>query len=250
MTLMQKKPEEVFGMIADDCKRIFGNELLSIILYGSGARTDYMPKRSDLNFMVALTRQGMLSLDAAIEPVKRWRKYNVAIPLFLDDSFLSASLDAYPIEFLNIKRRYKVVYGRDLVASLAFDANHIRLQIERELRGKLMHLRGGWMESEDKPKNLRKLIAVSLTAFVSLFCALLFLKGSEMPDGNNDVITAAGSAFGFDAGVFLDCERIHRGNDNLSSEEVKALFRRYLSQIQQICEKIDQMQIENKPSST
>jgi predicted nucleotidyltransferase len=244
MAIMQKKPEEVSRMIAEDCKRIFGKELVAIILYGSGARADYTPKRSDLNFMIALTRQGMSSLEDAIGPVKRWRKYNVAIPLFLDDSFIAASLDAYPIEFLNIKRRYTVVYGKDLLASLLFDANLVRLQIERELRGKLLHLRGGWIESQDKSKNLRKLIAVSLTAFVSLFCALLYLKGSEIPDGNNEAIAAAGVAFGFDAEVFQDCEKIHRGNDNFSSEQIKSLFRRYLNQVEQLCEKIDHLRME------
>ena len=231
-------------MIVDDCKRIFGKELLAIILYGSGARADYTPKRSDLNFMIALTRKGMLSFEGSLEAIKRWQKYNVAIPLFLDDSFIAASLDAYPIEFLNIKRSYKVVYGGDLLASLSFDAKDVRLQIGRELRGKLLHLRGGWIESQDKPKNLRRLIAVSLTAFVSLFCALLYLKGSEIPDGNNDVITTAGVAFGFDAGVFLDCEKIRRGNDAFSSEEVKTLFRRYLSQVEQLSEKIDHLRMD------
>jgi predicted nucleotidyltransferase len=244
MSIMQKKPEAVFRVVTDDCSKIFGSDLISIILYGSGARADYAPERSDLNFMIVLTEQGMTSLDRVMDAVKRWQKHNVATPLFITKSYIVDSLDSYPIEFLNIKRRYKIVHGEDLLLQLSFDSKHIRLQIERELRGKLLHLRSGWLETQDKAKNLRKLIAVSLTTFVSLFCALLYMKRIEIPEGNNDVITAAGAAFGFDVGVFLDCEKIHRGSDNFSSDEMKAVFRKYLKQIEQLCNHIDQLRIE------
>lgn len=244
MSIMQKKPDDVFRVITDDCKKIFGKDLISIILYGSGARADYIPKRSDLNFMIVLTEQGMASLDGIIDAVKRWQKYNVAIPLFITKSYIVDSLDSYPIEFLNIKRRYKIVYGEDQLVTLLFDSKHIRLQIERELRGKLLHLRSGWLETQDKAKNLRKLISVSLTAFVSLFSALLYMKRIEIPEGNNEVITAAGAALGFDVGVFLDCEKIHRGSDNFSSDEIKTVFRKYLKQVEQLCNQIDQLRID------
>ena len=244
MSAMQKKLDDVFKIITDDCIKIFGEDLLSIILYGSGARADYNPKRSDLNFMIVLTDQGMAFLDRVMEAVKRWQKYNVATPLFLTPSYMIDSLDSYPIEFLNIKRRHKIIYGEDQIASLSFDGKHIRLQIERELRGKLLHLRSGWLETRDKAKNLRQLIAVSLTAFVSLLSALLYLKCKEIPEGNNEIITAAGSVLGFDAGVFLDCEKIHRGNDHFSSDEIKAVFRKYLKQVEQLCQQIDRLRID------
>jgi predicted nucleotidyltransferase len=241
---MHKRPEDVFRIVADDCIKVFGEDLLSIILYGSGARADYNPKQSDLNLMIVLTDQGMTFLDRVMEAVKHWQRYHVAIPLFITKCYLVDSLDSYPIEFLNIKRRYKIIHGEDLLLGLSFDNNHIRLQIERELRGKLLHLRSGWLETQDNAKNLRKLIAVSLTAFVSLFSALLYIKKIEMPEGNNDIITAAGGAFGFDAGVFLDCEKIHRGGDHFSSDEIKAVFRKYLKQVEQLCQRIDRLRID------
>ena len=244
MSIMQEKPEDVFQIVAEDCKKIFGSDLISIILYGSGARADYIPKRSDLNFMIVLTEQGLASLDGVMGAVKHWQRYHVAIPLFITKCYLVDSLDSYPIEFLNIKRRYKIIYGEDILLGLSFDNHHIRLQIERELRGKLLHLRSGWLETRDKAKNLRKLIAVSLTAFVSLFCALLYMKQMELPEGNIDVITAAGDALGFDAGVFLDCEKIHRGSDHFSSDEIKVIFRKYLKQVEQLCNRIDRLRID------
>ncbi len=134
-------------------------DLISIILYGSGAGEDYLPGKSDLNFLITLTDSGIERLDLALETVARWRKRNVAIPLFMTRSYLTGSQDAYPIEFLNMKRHYVVVSGEDVLAGLAFDPRHIRLQLERELRGKLLHLRSGYLATEGSARKIRELIA-------------------------------------------------------------------------------------------
>lgn len=245
MSRIPKNPEETFSEITTDYRQVFGEELLSIILYGSGAGADYIPGKSDLNFLITLTDRGIEGLDSALETVGKWRKRNVAVPLFMTRSYLAGSLDAFPVEFLNMKRRYRVVSGEDVLEPLSFDPRHIRLQLERELRGKLLHLRSGYLATEGKTNRIRDLIGASLTAFVSLFSALLFLKNLEIPDGKRDIIAAAGKAFGFDTKVFLDCEEIRRKTDHFSSAEVKALFRDYLSGVGHLCERIDRLEIQS-----
>lgn len=245
MAKIPKNPEEIFSEITGDYRKIFGEDLISIILYGSGAGEDYIPGKSDLNFLITLTDRGIEKLDCALETVGRWRKRNVAIPLFMTRSYLAGSLDAYPVEFLNMRRRYRVVSGEDVLAPLAFDSRNIRLQIERELRGKLLHLRSGYLATEGKANKIRELIGASLTAFVSLFSALLCLKKLEIPNGKRDIITAAGEAFCFDAAVFLKCEEIRRKADHFSSVEVQSVFRDYLREVGHLCELIDRMDVQS-----
>ena len=245
MSRIPKKPEEIFSEITGDYRKLFGDELISIILYGSAVGEDYIPGKSDLNFLITLTDRGIEGLDSALETVGRWRKRNVAIPLFMTRSYLAGSQDSYPIEFLNMKRHYKVVSGEDVLAPLAFDPRHIRLQLERELRGKLLHLRSGYLATEGKANKIRDLIGASLTAFVSLFSALLCLKKLEIPKGKRDIITAAGTAFRFDAAVFLKCEEIRRKADHFSSAEVRAVFRDYLREVGQLCELIERMDVQS-----
>ncbi len=243
MAKIPKNPEEIFVEITSDYRKIFGEELLSIILYGSGAGEDYVPGKSDINFLITLTDRGIEGLDRVLETVGRWRKRNVAIPLFMTREYLAGSQDAYPIEFLNMKRVYKVVSGEDLLAPLAFDPHHVRLQLERELRGKLLHLRSGYLQTDGKTRKIRELIAASLTAFVSLFSALLYLKNLDIPNGKRDIIAAAGRAFGVDADVFLKCEEIRGKTDRFSSAEVQAVFRNYLREVGRLCEQIDHMDV-------
>jgi hypothetical protein len=243
MARIPKNPTEIFAEITDDYRRIFGSDLISIILYGSGAGDDYLPGKSDLNLLITLTDTGIEKLDRALEPVARWRKRNVAIPLFMTRAYLTGSQDAYPIEFLNMKRQYVVISGEDVLAGLAFDPCNIRLQLERELRGKLLHLRSGYLATEGSARKIRQLITVSLTAFVSLFSALLYLKTLDIPPGRRNVITAAAAAFRFDAAVFLRCEEIRRKTDRFSADEVREIFQSYMKEVGRLCDQIEVMEV-------
>lgn len=243
MARIPKRPVEIFEEITEAYQKIFEADLISIILFGSGTGENYIPGKSDINFLITLTDQGIERLDGALETVAHWRKRNVAIPLFMTCSYLEGSQDAYPIEFLNMKRNYIVVSGKDVLAELTFDRHHVRLQLERELRGKLLHLRSGYLATEGNTGKIRTLIALSLTAFISLFCALLYLKNIEIPNGNRDIITAAGKAFGIDAALFLKCEEIRRKTDRFSDSEVTAVFLLYMKQVSRLCDQVDQMEI-------
>jgi len=108
------KPEEMFSNITEDYKKIYGDDLTSIILYGSAAGKDYRPGKSDLNFIIVLSEEAIDRLGEAVETVSRWRKKNVATPLFMTKSYISSSLDSYPLEFLNMRNGYVLVYGEDV----------------------------------------------------------------------------------------------------------------------------------------
>ncbi|MEW6333829.1 MAG: hypothetical protein AB1558_06140 [Thermodesulfobacteriota bacterium] len=243
MAKIPKRPAEIFEEITDAYQRIFGADLLSIILFGSGAGEDYLPGTSDINFLVTLTDPGIERIEGALETVARWRKRSVAVPLFMTLAHLAGSQDTYPIELLNMKRHYRVVFGRDVLAELAFDRPHIRLQLERELRGKLLHLRSGYLETEGSAAKIRELITRSLTAFISLFCAILYLRGVEIPQGNRDIIRAAGEAFGIEHDVFLTCEEIRRKADHVGRSDITAVFLAYLKEVVRLCDRVDRMEI-------
>jgi hypothetical protein len=241
MAKSPKRPEEIFAELTGDYRQVFGADLISLILYGSGAGKDYVPGKSDLNFLVTLTDPGIENLERALEMVTRWRKRSVAVPLFMTRPFVRASLDAYPIEFLSMRRQYVVVFGEDVLAELDFTPSHIRLQLERELRSKLLHLRSGYLVTEGNTRKIRELITASLTAFVSLLGAMLHLRNAEIPPGKREVIAAAGKTLGIDSDLFLKCEAIRNKTDRFSAVEVKTVFSAYLKEIARLCDQIDQM---------
>ena len=97
MTKIPQSPEEIFTEFSNNIKQLFNDDLVSIVLYGSGAKGEYVRKKSDINFLVVLTEDGIKKLSGAFALVKKWNKRNVAVPLFLTREYIESSLDSFPI---------------------------------------------------------------------------------------------------------------------------------------------------------
>jgi len=236
-----KKPEEVFDEIEKDFSTIFEDALISIILYGSGAGSDFNPHTSDLNFLIILSEEAIDHLDKAIETVSRWRKKNVATPLFMTQSYIESSLDSYPLEFLNMKKNYILVYGKDVLKDISLEGHHLRLQCEREIKGKLLLLREGFLETEGKQKRIKELIKASITAVISIFNGLLYLKGIEILPTRREIIQSVAKEIPIDQEIFMKCLDIKQDTQEFSSSEIKNLFKAYLVEVRKLWEVVDKM---------
>jgi predicted nucleotidyltransferase len=243
------KPEEIFAEISEDFKNIYGEGLVSIILYGSGAGDDFVPGKSDLNFLVVLPEESIDHLDMALETVARWRKRNVATPLFMTKNYIESSLDSYPLEFLNMQKNHVLVYGEDVLKEISFEARYLRLQCEREIKGKILHLREGFLETAGKHKRINELIKASITAFISIFNGLLCLKGVEIPRTKEDIIRSVANEIPVNGEIFLKCLDIKQGNKNFSSPEIKEIFRTYLMEVRKLWAIVDKMEIKDKEAA-
>src|SRR5512135_2835840 len=106
MSKIPKTPQEVFPEFVEDLKGIYGEALLSVILYGSGARGEYVAGKSDINFLVVLAEDDAGNREKILPMIPKWKKRTVATPLFMTKAFIGCSVDVYPVEFLNMKRHY------------------------------------------------------------------------------------------------------------------------------------------------
>ena len=133
------------------------------------------------------------------------------MPLVMTKAFIEKSVDCYPIEFLNMRNRHILIYGENVLEQLKFKPEDLRLQIERELKGKLILLRSGYLETGGSAWQLKQLISRSFTAFTSIFNALLYLKQESAPEHRRDTIKEIAKVFAVDAEVFLNCADIKEG---------------------------------------
>jgi predicted nucleotidyltransferase len=52
MRRLDAKTEKTIEKFTHEIQRLYGDDLVSLVLYGSAAGTDFVPDRSDLNFLV------------------------------------------------------------------------------------------------------------------------------------------------------------------------------------------------------
>lgn len=236
-----EKPEEIFPDITGGYRKIYGNGLISVILYGSAAGSDYRPGKSDLNFLIVLSEEAIDHLDRALETVSRWRKRGVATPLFMTKGYIASSLDSYPLEFLNMQKGHVLVYGEDVLKDLSFEPGDLRLQCEREIKGKLLLLRERFLETEGKGRRVQELIAESITAFISIFRGLLHLKGAGIPASRREIVEALAREIPVDGDVFLRCLDIKEG-EKLSSSELGDAMNAYLTEVRRLWGFVDELE--------
>jgi predicted nucleotidyltransferase len=241
MSKIPDDPKDIFAAIRDDYKGLFGDDLISIILYGSAARGEYTNGASDINFMIVLSEHGIESLEGAFRVVARWKKRNVATPLFLTEDYVRTSLDVFPIEYLNFQNAYEVVHGKDILKDLTFDPRFLRLQCEREIKGKLLLLREAFLETQGKGRHLQQLVGQSLRALIAIFCGLLFLEGKDLPRDSREVVRQVCEIFELDGGLFEKLLAIRGRNMKPGADEMTGLFQAYLKEMQRLWKRVDRM---------
>jgi predicted nucleotidyltransferase len=240
----KKNPETVASDFASELRKAFGDDLLSVLLVGSAARGDYVPGKSDVNTLVLLTSDGMDWLEKAYPVVRPRLKKGLAVPHFMTPESVSNALDSYPLEFLDFKTFHKVILGPDPLADITIPHEPLRLQIERELRGKLFLLRQIYASHAGKENQLREALRRSVSVFSAVFQGILELVGEPIPSARADLFRQAAMAVGFSDQVFQQVLAVRTG---AKKKNLRVIFKDLMKEITGIVVWVDHYKI--KPSS-
>ncbi|MBS1859616.1 MAG: nucleotidyltransferase domain-containing protein [Acidobacteria bacterium] len=190
--------EPLLDSLTAKLRKLYGDALVSVVLYGSAASGDHHPRYSDYNVLCVLAAVTPAELAAAEDLFRWWREHGNPSPLLLTEDELAASSDCFAIEFRDIREAYRLLHGRDVIAPLSLDHRFYRAQVEHELRAKLLRLRQKAAGMMSDPDLLRRLLADSVATFCVLFRHALLLRGHAAPHARRDTVAAAAAAFAFD----------------------------------------------------
>src|SRR5512141_2685311 len=195
---MEKLLNELVGRLRD----AYGDKLVSVVLHGSAASGEFHEKFSDLNVLVVLDHLGVPELAQGQETVRWWQKQKQPLPLLLGREEFETSSDVFPIEFLDIRQNHRTLHGEDVVAKLSVDTRDHRRQVEHELRGSLLRLRGRFLGLQRDKSDVARLMLDSISSFATLFRHALLLAGGAAPVKKREVFSAAAERFGISAEPF------------------------------------------------
>lgn len=246
LSYLDEKTRGTIQKFTEEMKALFGKNLSSLLLYGSAAGDNFDTERSDINFIIILSKIDMDMLRKYTGVSMKWQKKKVATPLILTEDYILNSADVFPIEFLELKENHILLYGKDILRELTVDLKNLKLQVEEQLKGKLLHLRGGFLDSGEKKEYLEKLLTSSLIAFVPIFRNVLRLMEKGVPVSRGTLFRDFCSEVGLNDRPFFRVWELKGGRTKLTKEEVIELFGEYLSQIERLVEKVDNLILEGK----
>ncbi len=118
-------------------------------------------------------------------------------------------------------------------------AEFIRLQCEREIKGKLLILREAYLESSGKGRALKDVIRNSIPALLAIFEALLYIKGQDIPKEKRTIVRNTCEAVDIDVGIFEKLLDIKEGKSKPGGSETGEIFKGYLVEMRKLSKLVD-----------
>jgi hypothetical protein len=225
--------------LANRCRSVAPGVLRSVILYGSAAVGDFVPGRSDYNVLAIFDTLGPAELRHLTPIVREWTRAGNRAPLMLTTDELLRSTDAFPLELLDIQDSHRVLFGEPLPAGLKVKHDALRHELERELKGRLLHLRECYSLAAGRRHRVIELLVESLSNFLVLFRAALRLYQHDVPAAKLDALLALSKHIEFAPEPFATIQQIkaktRRGEDVVAND----LFASYLTAIERIISAVD-----------
>lgn len=231
--------EKNLEKLVEGLKSAFGDELESVILYGSAAANEYHAKHSDVNVLVVVKNSRFHKVGRASDIVRWWNNAGNPPPLFFTAHEIGESCDVFPIEFGDMKEVHTILFGRDVLAELVVDRKYLRLECEHELRGKLLNLRSRYVVVKGDVRESSTLLTQSVSTFAVLFRHALRLAGRTVAHRKAEVFKAAAEEFQFEEKPFAEILAVRRQEKKLTSPELDPLFEKYFEAIRKVIERVD-----------
>lgn len=229
--------------LIDDLRGAHGDNLASIVLYGSAATGDQPNARSDHNVLIALNRITTDDLHAAHDALRGWHKLGQPTPVYFTVEELQDAADVFPVEFLQMEKARKILFGRDPFEFVQISQANLRHQTEYELRTGLIRLRRLYIPASSSPERLSNLMSDSLASFTALFRAVLILKQQEPPVSKQDTVQATVRLLNLDGAPFERISKLHTDKASaLTDDEANRLFGNYMEQIEKVIEAVDRIE--------
>jgi predicted nucleotidyltransferase len=223
----------------DRLKQAAGTNLECVALFGSAASGDFHADYSDINILCVVRTLSAPALATLAPAINAWTRSKFPAPLIFSRAELERSTDVFAIEMLDIRQRHRILHGEDIFANLPVPMNLHRVQLEHNLRTKLLTLRQSYIQAVGDDKRVRRLMLDSVSNFSTLFRHTLIAMGEQPVPGTPDNIKALAARTRFDPGIFLKLLQVRARTANENEIDASAGFAKYLDGINTVVQAVD-----------
>src|SRR6202045_3839273 len=231
---MDPDKQKLINEFVERIKSAAETNLLSIVLYGSAAAGDYVEDHSDVNLLCVLADTSFPKIVALTPPVEWWGKQKHRPPLLLSADEIQRSADVFSIEFLDMRRHYRLLWGEDILKTLDIPMRLHRAQVEYELREKTILLRQQLLILSGKNDAKWELLLRSLPSFGTLFRHTLIALGESGVGSKRGAASALAGKLGIDTSVLGQLLAIRERKTDRRAAKVDEMFARYLKLVEEV----------------
>lgn len=225
--------------LVSQLQSVYGQTLRSVVLYGSAAAGEHIAKRSDYNVLVVLDSVPLDRLPAIGAVLRSWGESGNPPPMIFTAAEWKSSADVFPMEYADILERHRLLYGEDVTQGVAVSRPDLRLQVEQQALGKLLHLRSEAMAAGNDSSSQLRLLEASLSAIMVIFRGAVRLHGDVPPQDNIELNAAVARLAGFDPQPVNRIIEHVRGTRKISKKEAGEVLVGYLAEMEALVASLD-----------
>jgi len=178
---LEQLPPRLHGplaLLASICHELAGDGGLGLTAFGSVVEGKHFdPHQEAMRSVLVLRSDDLEVLRSLADSGSQLQGQGIAAPLIMTPEYIEASLDAFPLEFLEIQQQHVTVDGHDYFDDIDPEPGHVRLQAEREMKGLLIGMRQGLLRSFNNRKSIRMLETDVASKLLLIFRGMLWLNG-------------------------------------------------------------------------
>ncbi|GAB62430.1 MAG: hypothetical protein DWB56_10115 [Candidatus Jettenia sp.] len=218
--------------------------IISVYVIGSAVTRDFHTKYSDINTLIVVKEIKISFFDFISTLGKRYGKKKIRAPFVMTLDYINRSLQEFPLEFLEMKLIHQRVYGDDVLKDIKIEKAHVRLECERELKGRLQNLCQGYIRAMGNKTVLTDLFVGSVSGYFPVFHGILFLYDHKPLKAKSDVLCALEKYLDIDTGIFTKLLEMKSNNIYPPVETLKVIFENLYHTLDTLARRIDEFKIE------
>jgi len=172
--------ERAIVSFVDAAKQAFGPNLISIVLFGSGAEQN-LRATSDVNILLVLRRFDQAEADRLREPLRFAHAAVELNAMFLLEVEVPAAMEAFAVKFSDILHRHRVLHGSDPFASATVSDAALLRRLKQVLLNLQIRLRERYILLSLREEQLGRVIADAAPPLRASAASILQLEGNPAP---------------------------------------------------------------------
>jgi predicted nucleotidyltransferase len=238
---VRDKDKQAIELYITKLIELIGDELYSVLLYGSAAKDNFFAGSSDINLLVLVKDVTPKIMQKTASIIKGFKVRNKIDTFLADTDDIMNSADVFPIRFLDIRNHHILLYGQDVFNGIEIEDINLRLDLEGQMRNMVRNLRQSYILSNYTSQELRDILIENFSRLSCLLTAMLHLHEIKPPPKKQELIRKASKEFKLDLTVFEDIVQLKSGGNNLPITKMQSIYNEYIEVVDKIVEITDKI---------
>lgn len=178
------------GDLVEQASEVFGEQLHSIVLFGSGAEGRLRPT-SDVNVIVVLSAFEQQRADRIRGVVQAGGAAVRMRVMFLLAGEIEAAAEAFGVKFNDILHRHRVLCGADPFARLRIDRDAMKQRLRQVLLNLILRLRNEYVVGGSREEQIVRIVNDAVGPLRAAAATLLEIEGAPASSTREALIQVA-----------------------------------------------------------